>query len=116
MAAICSIVSTLLAKTNGQGYDANNPNIELLRLKNFTIGKKLQDKEVVAPGGLDKIAGLVGTMAPFVSSPLFHAAIICPVVARRRGSAFSLVSVSSAETSPQTCSFDLMAPTTHLLD
>lgn len=91
-----------LAKTDGQGYEADNPNIELLRLKNFTIGKKLEDKEVVAPGGLDRIAGLVGTMAPFVSSPPSNAAIICQVlVVRRRGSAFSLVSVYRAEKSPQ---------------
>ena len=52
-----------------QGYDADNPNIELLRLKNFTIGRKLKDEEVVGSGGLDKIAGLVGIMTPFVSSP-----------------------------------------------
>jgi Conserved hypothetical protein (DUF2461) len=75
-------MSTLLAKTDKQGYEANNPNIELLRLKNFTIGKKLEDKEVVAPGGLGRIAGLVGTLAPFVSSPRFHAAIICQVDSR----------------------------------
>jgi len=94
-------MSTLLAKTDGQGYGADNPNIELLRLKNFTIGKTLEDKEVVAPGGLDRIAGLVGTMAPFVSSPPSYAAIICQVVVRRRWSAFSLVSVHTAETTPQ---------------
>ncbi len=52
-----------------QGYEADNPNIELLRLKNFTIGSKLPDDEVVRPGGLDRIASLVGTMTPFVSSP-----------------------------------------------
>jgi Conserved hypothetical protein (DUF2461) len=56
-----------------QGYDADNPNIDLLRLKNFTIGTKLKDEEVAGPGCLDKIAGLVGTMAPFVSLPRFSA-------------------------------------------
>lgn len=50
-----------------QGYEANHPNIELLRLKNFTIGKKLKDEEVVGPRCLDRIAGLVGIMASFVS-------------------------------------------------
>jgi Conserved hypothetical protein (DUF2461) len=54
-----------------QGYEANNPNIEFLRLKNFTIGRKLKDEEVLGPGSLDIIAGLVGTMAPFVSLILF---------------------------------------------
>ena len=52
-----------------QGYDADNPNIELLRLKNFTVGTKLKDEEVAGPGCLEKIAGLVGIMAPFVSLP-----------------------------------------------
>lgn len=54
-----------------QGYEADNPNIEFLRLKNFTIGRKLKDEEVLGPGFLDTIAGLVGTMAPFVSLILF---------------------------------------------
>lgn len=97
-------MSTLFAKINMQGYEADNPNIELLRLKNFTIGRNLKDEEVVGPGGLDRIAGLVGTMAPFVSSPLLYAAFICQVVAWRRGSesshAFALVSVHTAEILP----------------
>ncbi|KAF7508471.1 hypothetical protein GJ744_009184 [Endocarpon pusillum] len=54
-------------KTKPKGYEADNPNIELLRLKNFTIGRKLQDDEVVGPGGLDRVASLVGTMTPFVT-------------------------------------------------
>jgi Conserved hypothetical protein (DUF2461) len=52
-----------------QGYQADHPNIELLRLKNFTIGRKLDDEEITGPGFLGRIAGLVGTMAPFVSAP-----------------------------------------------
>lgn len=51
-----------------QGYDADNPNIDLLKLKNFTIGRKLKDEEVVGPGCLDRIATLVGTMSTFVSA------------------------------------------------
>lgn len=33
------------------------------------MGTKLKDEEVIGPGCLDKIANLVGTMAPFVSCP-----------------------------------------------
>lgn len=62
------------ANIDVQGYEADNPNIELLRLKNFTIGRKLQDHEVVGPGALDRIASLVGTMTPFVRSPPFCSA------------------------------------------
>jgi Conserved hypothetical protein (DUF2461) len=57
----------LFAKYHMQGYEADNPNIEFLRLKNFAIRKQLKDDEVVGPGCLERIAGLVGTMAPFVS-------------------------------------------------
>jgi hypothetical protein len=51
-----------------QGYDADNPNIELLRLRNFTIGKKISDEEVISPNGLDTIVDLMCAMTPFVSS------------------------------------------------
>jgi hypothetical protein len=50
-----------------QGYEADNPNIDLLRLRNYTIGKKLKDDEVVGSGGLDRIAELIGILTPFVS-------------------------------------------------
>jgi Conserved hypothetical protein (DUF2461) len=65
-----------------QGYEADNPNIELLRLKNFTIGTKLKDEEVIGPGCLDRIAGLVGTMSPFVSPRSCCCLSICQIVAR----------------------------------
>ena len=52
-----------------QGYDADHPNIALLRLRNFTMGRQLKDSEVTGKGGLDKIIDLFGTMTPFVSSP-----------------------------------------------
>ena len=53
-----------------QGYDADNPNIELLRLRNFTIGKKISDEEVIGPNGLDTIVDVICAMIPFVSSTL----------------------------------------------
>ena len=50
-----------------KGYEADNPNIDLLRLRNYTIGKKLKDDEVLGSGGLDRIAELIGILTPFVS-------------------------------------------------
>ncbi len=44
-----------------------NPNIELLRLRNYTIGRKLKDDEVLGSGGLKRIADLIGVLTPFVS-------------------------------------------------
>lgn len=49
-----------------QGYFADNPNILLLRLRNFTIGKNLADDEILGPGALVRIADLIGVLTPFV--------------------------------------------------
>ena len=50
-----------------KGYEADNPNIDLLRLRNYTIGHKLKDDEVLGPGGLGRIAQLIGILTPFVT-------------------------------------------------
>lgn len=54
-------------KTKPKGYEADNPNIELLKLKNFTIGKKLKDEEIANPKGIETVSQLIATMAPFVT-------------------------------------------------
>ena len=51
-----------------QDYAEDHPDIALLRLRNFTIGRKLKDEEVLGPGGLTRIVDLLGTLTPFVSS------------------------------------------------
>ena len=38
-----------------------------MKLRNYTIGKKLKDDEVLGAGGLDRIAELIGILTPFVS-------------------------------------------------
>lgn len=58
-----------MTKIHYQGYDLENPNIALLRLRNYTIGRKLKDDEVTGPDALKRIAELIGTMTPFVRSP-----------------------------------------------
>ncbi|KAI9838974.1 MAG: hypothetical protein M1819_004182 [Sarea resinae] len=50
-----------------QGYDSDNPNIDILRLRNYTVGKKLRDDEVMGPGGLNRIAELIGNLTPFIT-------------------------------------------------
>lgn len=50
-----------------QGYDQEHENIELLRLRNFTMGKPLPDAELLSANAQDKIAELIGVMVPFVS-------------------------------------------------
>ncbi|EER36782.1 conserved hypothetical protein [Histoplasma capsulatum H143] len=50
-----------------EGYDADNKNIDLLRLRSFTMSKKLQDKDLLGPTSRDRVARIVGIMEPFVT-------------------------------------------------
>ena len=50
-----------------QGYSADHADIDLLRLRNYTVGRTIQDDELL-DRGLDRIAELLTCMKPFVSS------------------------------------------------
>lgn len=55
-----------------QGFDADHRDIELLKLRNFTIGKKgLPDSVFTDEDGQDKISDIIRAMNGFVS----HAAM-----------------------------------------
>ncbi|CAI7665520.1 unnamed protein product [Penicillium viridicatum] len=54
-------------KTKPKGYEADNKNIKLLRLRSFTIGKPIPDDELTGDDAQEKIATLVGVMEPFVT-------------------------------------------------
>lgn len=54
-------------KTKPRDYNAEHRDIELLRLRNFTMGCKLDDKEVVGPRILERTAMLVACLEPFVT-------------------------------------------------
>ncbi|CAI7650144.1 unnamed protein product [Penicillium glandicola] len=54
-------------KTKPKGYEADNENIKLLRLRSFTIGKPITDNELTGDDAQEKIAALVGVMEPFVT-------------------------------------------------
>ena len=53
--------------SHSQGYDGDHPNIDLLRLRNYTIGRNLTEAEVLSNNSLDRVADLLSTMKPFVS-------------------------------------------------
>ncbi|KAJ5110169.1 hypothetical protein N7532_002814 [Penicillium argentinense] len=55
-------------KTKPKGYEADNPNILLLRLRSFTVGRPIADAEMLAPDAQERIAALIGAMEPLVSS------------------------------------------------
>ncbi|KAK5133140.1 hypothetical protein LTR08_008164 [Meristemomyces frigidus] len=54
-------------KTKPKGYDAGHADLNLLRLRNYTIGTKLTDGEVLGAGGMDRIAGFLSSMKPFIT-------------------------------------------------
>ncbi|EFW16326.1 conserved hypothetical protein [Coccidioides posadasii str. Silveira] len=49
------------------GYSSENKNIELLRLRSFTLNKQLRDEDLLGPEALDRIASIIGIMVPFVT-------------------------------------------------
>lgn len=54
-------------KTRPKGYEADNANIELLRLRNFTLGKRIPDEIVTGKHGLATVLDLIGALVPFVT-------------------------------------------------
>ncbi|KAH8821981.1 hypothetical protein F5884DRAFT_108813 [Xylogone sp. PMI_703] len=54
-------------KTKPRDYDANHRDIELLKLKNFTISKKIDDSEVTGDDSLQRISTYIASMVPFIT-------------------------------------------------
>ncbi|KAJ6027861.1 hypothetical protein N7460_012678 [Penicillium canescens] len=54
-------------KVKPKGYDVNNANIKLLRLRSFTMGKPMADEDLAGSDAQEKIAALVAIMEPFVT-------------------------------------------------
>ncbi|KAG9592339.1 hypothetical protein KCV04_g21037, partial [Aureobasidium melanogenum] len=62
-------------KTKPKGYDGGHPDIDLLRLRRFTVGTKLTDAEILDAQVLRRIADLFSALHPFVS--LFSVSLPC---------------------------------------
>ncbi|KAL6711383.1 hypothetical protein ACN47E_005914 [Coniothyrium glycines] len=62
-------------KRNPKDYTHDHRDIELLRLRNFTMGRRLTDDEITGPGVLDRITELIQNMVPFVS---YLNSVCCP--------------------------------------
>ncbi|KAF2872979.1 hypothetical protein BDV95DRAFT_676293 [Massariosphaeria phaeospora] len=58
--------STALKKCP-KGYDSDHKDIELLRLRSFTLGSKMSDEEVIGAKGLERIAEVIASMVPFIT-------------------------------------------------
>ncbi|KAH8695066.1 hypothetical protein BGW36DRAFT_299974 [Talaromyces proteolyticus] len=54
-------------KTKPKGYNQDHPNIDLLRLRSFTVGKPLPDELFLSPDAQEQIGSLVEILVPFVT-------------------------------------------------
>lgn len=63
-------------KTKPRDYAADHRDIALLRLRNYTIGKKLRDEDVVGEGGLERVTELIECLVPFVSVFLYLSLLV----------------------------------------
>ncbi|KAL8745702.1 MAG: hypothetical protein Q9184_007840, partial [Pyrenodesmia sp. 2 TL-2023] len=63
--AFCQQNQENALKTKPKGFEADNPNISLLRLRNYTVGTKLTNAEVVGAKGPERIAALMAVLKPF---------------------------------------------------
>lgn len=51
-----------------QGFDADHRDIALLKLRNFTVAKKIPDRVFTDTNGQDQIVDIVSAMVGFVST------------------------------------------------
>lgn len=54
-----------------QGFNPDHRDIELLKLRNYTVGRQLPDEELHSDDAQEKIMEVIRAMVPFVSGPLF---------------------------------------------
>lgn len=54
-------------KTLPQGYTADNPAIEYLKMKSFIVSTKMEDKDLLAKTAVSKIFAAFNTMQPLVN-------------------------------------------------
>jgi len=54
-------------KTKPRDYAVDHKYIQLLRLRNFTLGRKMKDEEVTGEGGIERVANVIADLVPFVT-------------------------------------------------
>jgi uncharacterized protein (TIGR02453 family) len=54
-------------KTRPKGFDAEHPDIALLRLRSYTMSCRLADDEVLGERGMKRIADLLAALKPFIT-------------------------------------------------
>jgi len=54
-------------KIKPKGFVADHRDIALLKLRNYTVGKKIPDTYLTDAGGQEKVAEIIGSMVAFVT-------------------------------------------------
>ncbi|KAI9373621.1 hypothetical protein BJX61DRAFT_533018 [Aspergillus egyptiacus] len=54
-------------KSRPKGYDADHPDVQLLRLRNYHVTKQVDDEIFTAEDGQEKIIHIISTLQPFVT-------------------------------------------------
>ncbi|KAK3503952.1 hypothetical protein B0T13DRAFT_508700 [Neurospora crassa] len=65
--AFCVANAENALKTKPKGFDAEHRDIELLKLRNFTVGKKLPDSVFTSKDGQEQVLDVIRAMVPFVT-------------------------------------------------
>ncbi|KAG9199530.1 hypothetical protein G6514_008388 [Epicoccum nigrum] len=64
--SLTSNASTAL-KRNPKDFSIDHQDIDLLRLRSFTLGKKLSDEEILGAKSMDRVAQLISCIEPFIT-------------------------------------------------
>ncbi|KAL5326277.1 hypothetical protein ACEPPN_007415 [Leptodophora sp. 'Broadleaf-Isolate-01'] len=67
VSAFCVMSKTNALKKKPKGFDADHQDIELLKLRNFILTKKISDKDITSKGGLAIITDIVEAIEPFIT-------------------------------------------------
>ncbi|KAH7370936.1 hypothetical protein BKA65DRAFT_489523 [Rhexocercosporidium sp. MPI-PUGE-AT-0058] len=67
VSAFCKMSKTNALKKKPKGFAADHKDIELLKLRNFILTKKISDKDVTSKGSLTIIADIVEAIEPFIT-------------------------------------------------
>ncbi|KAF2773684.1 hypothetical protein EJ03DRAFT_245772, partial [Teratosphaeria nubilosa] len=54
-------------RTKPKGFDSNHQDLDLLRLRNYTLGRRLADQELLGPSGLARVVELFRVLKPFIT-------------------------------------------------
>ncbi|KAK9769254.1 hypothetical protein SCAR479_14074 [Seiridium cardinale] len=67
IAAFCESNKENALKTKPQGFHPEHRDIELLKLRNYTVGQKIKDSDLTSPNAQEKIMAIINPMVEYVT-------------------------------------------------